>query len=273
MPASQVMILTGCASGIARHVAEVLARDGHHLLLTDVNQQGLLGAAEEKGWSKNPEIALKKLDVRDPAAWEEAVASAVQKWGRLDVLLNIAGYLKPGFTHQVSAEEVDRHFDINVKGLIHGTRVAARQMVAQRAGHIVNIASMAGIAPIPGLSLYSGSKFAVRGFSLAAAQELRPHGVFVTTICPDAVQTPMLDLQRDYKEAAMTFSGPRALSVEEIADAILKALEEKPLEVRITPPRSGRAIAAQIVNAFPDLALRIGPLIQKQGLKRQKQGK
>jgi NAD(P)-dependent dehydrogenase (short-subunit alcohol dehydrogenase family) len=75
-------------------------------------------------------------------------------------------------------------------------------------------ASPAAFAPVPGLSLYAASKFAVRGFSLAAAQELRRHGVFVTVVCPDAVRTPMLALQRDYPEAALTFSGPRTLGVE-----------------------------------------------------------
>ena len=74
-------------------------------------------------------------------------------------------------------EDVHRHFDVNVKGVIFGTRAAAARMIPQGHGHVVNIASMAALAPIPGLALYSASKYAVRAFSLAAAEELRAHGV------------------------------------------------------------------------------------------------
>src|SRR5205823_4569252 len=107
-----------------------------------------------------------------------------------------------------------------------------------RHGHIINIASMAALAPIPGISLYSASKYAVRGFSLAAAQELRAHGVYVTVVCPDAVQTPMLDAQLAHDEAAATFSGPRLLTVEEVGRAIIgQGLARRPLEIYLPPSR------------------------------------
>ena len=82
-------------------------------------------------------------------------------------------------------------------------------MIPLGSGHIVNIASLASLVPSPGLALYSASKYAVRAFSLAAAEELREHGVAVTTVCPDAVRTAMLDKQLDYPEAALTFTAPR----------------------------------------------------------------
>lgn len=91
-------------------------------------------------------------------------------------------------------------------------------MVRQGHGHIVNVASL---GPIPGIALYSASKYAVRSFSLAAAQELRAHGVAVTTVCPDAVKTPMFDHQIAYREAALTFTAPRVLRVEEVSRVIL----------------------------------------------------
>jgi len=270
----QVFLLTGCAGGMGRHVAGLLAAQGRRLLVTDVNEKALEQAVQDGGWRSKAEVEAFRLDVRDPAAWEEAVGRAVSKWGRLDVLLNIAGYLKPGYIHEVPAIEVDLHFDINAKGVIHGTRAAARRMVAQGHGHIVNVASMAAIAPVPGIGLYSASKFAVRGFSLAAAQELLPQGVAVTVVCPDAVQTPMLDLQLDYEEAAMTFSGPRPLQVEEVGELILtKVLPERPLEVTLVPARSGRALAAKLVNAFPDLAVRLGPALRSRGRKAQKRNR
>src|SRR5690606_20076022 len=115
--------------------------------------------------------------------------------GSLDLLLNVAGVLRPGHVHVLSAGEIDLHLDVNAKGVMYGTQAAAREMVRHGGGQIINIASMAALAPIPGIALYSASKFAVRAFSLAVAYELAPHNVRVSVICPDAVSTPMLDLQ------------------------------------------------------------------------------
>jgi len=113
---------------------------------------------------------------------------------------------------------------------------------------------LAALAPVPGLALYSASKFAVRGYSLVAGMELAEHGIAVTTICPDAVQTPMLDQQKDKEQAALTFSGARALIVQEVVDAILdNALKNKPLEI-ILPTMRG--VIAKAANAFPTIAAR-----------------
>jgi 3-oxoacyl-[acyl-carrier protein] reductase len=127
---------------------------------------------------------------------------------------------------------------------------------------------MAALAPIPGISVYSASKFAVRGFSLAAAQELEPHGVYVTVVCPDAVATPMVDYQLDHAGAALTFSGPRILSVDEVAQAIVGLLEGKP-RFELNLPRS-RAWLAKASSLFPRfLKRRITARLMKQGLARQ----
>ena len=239
------------------------------MVATDVELVKLKAAANAAGWNA-AHVFLKALDVRDAAAWDRVVDFALAKAGGLDVLLNVAGYLRPGYIHETEASEVDRHIDVNTKGVILGTRAAARVMVPKGAGHIVNIASLAAIAPVPGLCLYSASKFAVRGFSLAVSQELGRFGVAVTTVCPDAVQTPMLDLQVDYEEAALTFSGDRVLTVDDVAQAILRALDERPMEVLIP---MGRASLAKVVNAFPQIADRVKPLLRRKGLSAQRRVK
>ncbi len=260
--ADKVVLVTGSASGIGLRVSELLATHGAHLLATDRAEEELRKQAARLGWSA-PGVRLRTLDVRDPAAWEAAVGAAVETWGRLDAVLCIAGVLKPGFTHEVSAADVDLHIDVNTKGVIHGTRIAARQMARQGSGHIVNIASLAGLAPVPGLSLYSASKFAVRGFSLAAAEELRPLGITVSVICPDAVQTPMLDLQVDYPEADITFSGTRPLSVDKVARMIVgNVLRNRPLEA--TLPLS-RGLIARLVGVVPDLGRTLIPFLSQRG--------
>jgi 3-oxoacyl-[acyl-carrier protein] reductase len=265
MSDSLVFFVTGCASGIGRHLAGAIVRRGHRLVATDVNTAGLEAAAKEGGWG---ETALWcRLDVRDEKAWEAALAKGLERFGRMDVLLNVAGYLKPGFSHQLDVAEVDRHFDINAKGVVHGVRVLGRYFVAKGQGHIINIGSLASLAPVPGLCLYSASKYAVRGFTLAVAQELRPHGVKVTLVMPDAVQTPMLDLQVDYAEAAMTFSGPRPLTVEELERAILDvALKKAPLELAIPFTRGA---LARLSTFLPGALVGLTPFFTKKGLRRQ----
>jgi len=262
MASSQVMVLTGCASGIGCHLATVLAAAGHQLLLTDINLSGLQDAARRHNWSPD-QVQLRQLDVSDAAAWADALDAAIERWGRIDVLMNIAGYLRPGLVHAQTADDVDRHIDINTKGTLYGTQAAAARMVPQRSGHIINIASMAGLAPVSGISLYTASKFAVRGFSLAMANELRPYGVAVSVVCPDAVRTPMLELQLDYPEAALTFSGSRPLEVTEIERLIIgHVLPRRPMEAIL--PRS-RGWLAKLTSLMPGVSRRVLPILLKKG--------
>ena len=258
--------ITGCASGIGRHLADVLLAAGHQVFATDLDEPALRAHAEASAWP----IArghTRRLDVTDAAAWASVFAEAAQVMGRVDVLINVAGYLLPGYIADADAAAVHRHIDVNTKGTIFGTQTAARHMLARRRGHIINIASLAALAPVPGIGLYSASKYAVRGFSLAAAQELRAGGVAVTVVCPDAVQTPMLDLQVGYREAAMTFSGDRVLTVDDISDAIVRrVLPHRPLEIHL--PRS-RALLARFADLSPRTALWLRPWLEARGRARQ----
>src|SRR4030095_1574525 len=129
---------------------------------TDIHEDAL--AAHSRSWPAE-RAAIARLDVTDPKSWQAALERVRTMWGELDVLYNIAGYLAPGWAAEVRLEDIGRHLDINVKGVMYGTRLAAEMMLAQRHGHIVNIGSMAAYVPVPGLSLYSASKFAVRAFS------------------------------------------------------------------------------------------------------------
>jgi 3-oxoacyl-[acyl-carrier protein] reductase len=208
------------------------------------------------------------MDVRDPSAWPGVIDLAFSTWGRLDVLLNVAGVLRGGDALTASVDDVDLHLDVNAKGVIHGTRAAAPRMVEQGHGHIVNMASLAAHGPVPGLSLYVASKFAVRGFSLSEARERRPRGVAVSVVCPDAVWTPMLERQLACPEAALAFSGSRFLTVEEVGGVIVDhVLPKRPLEV-ILPP--SRGLLARAVSLWPSLGLRLAPLMIRRGRARQR---
>jgi 3-oxoacyl-[acyl-carrier protein] reductase len=269
MTTSQVMVLTGCASGIGRHLTRALAQRGHRIVATDVDESGLSQRAREDGWPAD-RVRTRRLDVRSEVEWEAALDDA-EAWGGVDVVMNVAGFLRPGWIQDLDVRDVDLHLDVNVKGTILGTRAAARRMLVRGRGHIINFGSLASLAAVPGLGLYTASKFAVRGFSLAVDTELRPRGVAVSLIMPDAVQTPMLDLQVGYEEAAMTFSGSRPLTVEDVERLVVEVvLPKRPLEVAI--PLS-RAAAARFANALPEAARTLTPLFTKKGRKAQERRK
>ena len=267
MDAPRFYFLTGCASGIGRHLSDRLIARGDHLFATDINIEALAAYAREHGWPED-RVRIRRLDVRDPEDWRAAMSEAMAAFGRIDVAMNIAGYMMAGWAHEAPREEVDRHFDINVKGVIYGTQEAARRMIAQGGGQILNIASIAALAPISGISLYTASKYAVRAFSLAAAQELRPHGVAVTTLCPDAIRTPLLDPQKNLEAGAVVFSTPRLFTVEEIGDVILRrAIPRRPLQI-ILP--ASRGWLAHLANMLPELAFTLGPFFRRRGAEKQR---
>jgi NAD(P)-dependent dehydrogenase (short-subunit alcohol dehydrogenase family) len=266
MNAERVFLVTGAASGIGRALIHALAQRGHRVVAGDLDVPGLDEAARADGWPAS--VSRLALDVRDREAWQRALDHTLATFGRLDVLLNVAGFLQPGWVKDLTAADIDRHLDVNVKGVIHGSQVAARHFLSVKAGHIITIGSLASLAPVPGLSLYSCSKFAVRGFTLALAQELSPHGIKVTLVMPDAVQTPMLVKQVDHDEAAMTFSGASTpLSVDDVTRAILDhAVPDAPLEV--TLPWS-RGLIARLATFWPAAVVSLGPLFIKKGLTAQ----
>jgi 3-oxoacyl-[acyl-carrier protein] reductase len=260
------MLLTGSASGIGRHLTGALAARGHQVLATDVNDEALAREAKARGWDAS-RVHLARLDVRSHTDWEKALDAAESAFGPVDVVMNVAGVLQPAYVQDIAIETLALQLDVNVKGVVLGTRAAAKRMIPRREGHIVNIGSLASLSPVPGLSIYAASKFAVRGFTLSAAMELREHGVSVSLVMPDAVDTPMLDKQVGYEEAAMTFSGPRALTVEDIERTIVDVvLPKRPLELALPP---SRAFLARFATAAPAMVQGLTPFFVKLGKKKQ----
>ncbi len=269
-----VVLVTGAASGIGRSLVGKLLADGWRVVATDVNETGLHAAAQSGGWTDPARVTLRPLDVRDPAAWREVIGEIIRRHGALDVLANVAGVLVPTWAHEATDRDVDFTVDVNVKGVVHGTNEALRHMVARGAGHVVNVASIAGLVPVPGLALYSASKHAVRAYSIAAGQEVRKHGVFVTAVCPTLVETPMMDIQVGREETAYVFSGPRPLTADEVTTAIVRrALVKKPLELVLDVPRSAQGAAAKLGNMFPGIALRLSGLVARQGRRGQERAR
>ena len=156
----QIVFLTGCANGIGRHLATVFYQRGDAVVITDVDEAGIhnLTAA----WDPD-RVLVARLDVRNLANWRQIIDQTLARWGRIDIGLNVAGVLRAGYVSRFDPADIDFIIDINVKGVLLGSHLLAEQMVKQSSGHIINIASLAALSPVLGMSLYSASKFAVRG--------------------------------------------------------------------------------------------------------------
>ncbi len=260
-------IVTGAASGIGLYLAKRLLAENWQLTAMDVQFSALHSVLSNMAGEE--QLLLLNTDVSQAAAWESALHQTLEKFGAVDLVINNAGIIIPALIENSGPALIDRHVDINLKGVMYGTSLCAAQMIrAGRGGHIINLSSMAGIAPVPGIGAYSASKFGVRAYSLIARQELRSRGIAVTCVCPDLVDTPMLDEQLKYDEAAITFSGPGAMSVQRVGDAILRSLKTRPAEL-IIPDHRGWL--SKIASMFPSLMQPLKRIMEEKGRRRAEQ--
>jgi len=190
---SRVAVVTGGASGIGRALASAMASRADRVVAVDVDG-GLLGQAVDALNRGQPgQVSGVEADVRDPAAMANAIEGVMRAHGRLDVLVNNAGVLIGGPAETLTIGHCDRMIDVNLRGVINATHAAYPIMIAQRRGHIVNVASAAGLMPAPLGAAYAATKHAVVGLSLSLRAEATAAGVRVSVVCPGLVDTQILD--------------------------------------------------------------------------------
>ena len=184
----KVWLVTGASTGFGRELVEYLLAQGERVVATARKVDGL-----KELEAKCPEGALvRSMDVTDQQQVEAAVSAAVQRLGRVDLLVNNAGYGMVGAVEESGEEEFRPMFETNVFGLIRVTQAVLPQMREQGAGHIVNLSSIGGLVATPGFGLYNATKFAVEGLSEALAQEVKPLGISVTIVEPGPFRTKFL---------------------------------------------------------------------------------
>ncbi|GMQ28101.1 SDR family oxidoreductase [Algoriphagus confluentis] len=254
-----LLILTGAASGIGLHMARKCYQAQIPMILIDIRENELKDEFGEK-----ERIKLLVGSVSDSETWNRALVLAKEWSFPISHLINCAGVIRPGFLVNYALTDIDYHLDINTKGSILGTTIVGREMKAQGFGHVINVSSLAGLAPVSGLSLYVSSKFAIRGFSLAVAAELKAFGVQVSVICPDLVNTPMLDLQLQYpEEAKLTFSGSGpVLQPEDVVQAIFRLMEKPKPEMALP---TSRGWLAKIAGTWPIIGEFFRKPLEKKG--------
>lgn len=185
MDRSRVWLITGVSTGFGRELAKaVLARGG--IVAGTVRQDAQ--ADEFRALAAGRSFAY-RLDVTEAGAIPSVIEKVVRDTGRIDVLVNNAGYGLIGAAEETSEAEARKLFETNFFGLLHVTQAVLPYMRAAKRGHVVNFSSLAGIMGIPGVSLYCASKFAVEGLSESLAGELAPFGIKVTIVEPGGFRT------------------------------------------------------------------------------------
>ncbi len=186
----KVALVTGAAQGIGRAAAQLLAREGAKVVLTDVADTGEAAAREVR--EAGGEALFLVHDVTDEAAWEAVVARTREAFGGLDVLVNNAGISASKPVTELALGEWRRVMAVNLDGVFLGTKHAVRAMRAGgRGGSIINMASVAGLVGNPGTGAYAASKGGVRAFTKAVAVECAAEGIRVNAVFPAGVRTPI----------------------------------------------------------------------------------
>jgi NAD(P)-dependent dehydrogenase (short-subunit alcohol dehydrogenase family) len=203
--AGATALVTGAASGIGRALAGELAQRGCEVVLADL-QAALAQEVAAEIRTLGGKARAVKLDVTDFPAMKRLVKETAKRTGRLDYIFNNAGIVIGGGVHLYGIADWHKVIDVNIRGVINGIQAAYQIMLAQGFGHIVNTASMAGLMPGPGNTVYTMTKHGVVGLSLSLRGEAALRGVRVSVICPGVIHTPILEGGGRYGKMLMDIS-------------------------------------------------------------------
>lgn len=225
--AGKVVLITGASSGLGESTAELLARRGAKLVLV-ARRADKLSALVARIREAGGDAVFQVADVTKSADLQQAVALAVQTYGRLDVMVNNAGLMAIAPISELRVDEWDRMIDINIKGVLYGIAAALPVFTSQQSGHFINISSVAGIKVFsPGGTVYSGTKFAVRAISEGLRHEVGG-AIRTTTILPGAVESELKHGSGHSASAefVQAFYQQNEIPADSVARAIAYAIEQ-----------------------------------------------
>jgi NAD(P)-dependent dehydrogenase (short-subunit alcohol dehydrogenase family) len=242
MAAQKVVLVTGASSGAGQATARLLAQRGYRVFGTSRSPTGA---------ETTPGLEMLALDVRADDSVAACLNAVTSRAGRLDVLVNNAGYELAGALEELSLDEAKAQFETNFFGVVRMVKAVLPLMRRQKEGWIISVSSLSGLSPIPFMGMYSASKFALEGYSEALRQELKPFNIHVSQIEPGFLKTPMMS-HRQVAAAAIEAYEPwrqRAYSAirgyeehgpgpELVADTVLKIADS-------SAPRLRYAIGSQ----------------------------
>ena len=245
--ATPVWFITGCSTGFGRDLAKLVLERGWRAVVTARDQAKVTDLTQSHG---ERALAL-ALDVTNPQQVADAAAEARRAFGRVDVLVNNAGYGYQASVEEGEEGEIRAQFDANVFGLFALTRAVLPFMRAQRGGHIINVTSVAGLVGFPGSGYYAASKHAVEGWSDALAAEVGPLNIAVTCVEPGPFRT-------DWAGRSLRQTPNRIEDYAETAGARLKATSEKSGTQAGSPTKAAEVMIAITQEPNPPRHLVLG---------------
>jgi NADP-dependent 3-hydroxy acid dehydrogenase YdfG len=222
--AGKVVVITGASSGLGEATARRLVAEGAKLVLGARRLDKLEALAAELGG----EVAVLKTDVTDPAQVQALAALAVNRFGRLDVIINNAGLMPLSPLERGKLDDWSQMIDVNIKGVLYGIHAALAHMIPQKSGHIINVSSVAGHKVRQNSSVYAATKTAVRVISEGLRMEMVPHNVRVTIISPGAVESelPLSVTENDVAGNIQSFYASVAIPADSFARAVVFAMSQ-----------------------------------------------
>ena len=254
----KTVVVTGASLGVGAAAAREFAKTGANLVLVARGLEGLEKIAQEL--SAQTEVMISALDVTDYVACQRMLDSAHDRFGRIDVLVNNAGYHKRGPIESLDPEEIPRMVEVNLSAPLFLARLILPYLERAGGGAIVNVASLAGMAPVPGAATYSATKFGLRAFSFALAEELADKNITVSLVSPGPIDTRFI---MDNLDEVTDITGSQPMSpAQQVGAAIVAAAANESTEIAM-PKSSG--ILATIAYLSPSLARRLRPKLQAKG--------
>jgi 3-oxoacyl-[acyl-carrier protein] reductase len=216
----RVAIVTGASRGIGAAIAVRLARDGLNVLLTYQKSPEAAQRVVEQACALGVEAHAERIDAADPKEPAEVVSRAIERFGRLDVLVNNAGIYETASLLEATNEQFERAFAVNVRAAFLAARAAAQ--VLPSGGRIINIGSILGErVPMPRVGIYGATKFAINGFTRAWARDLGPRGITVNAVQPGPIDTDMNPADGQFAENQRAMTSLRRFGKpEEVAEAV-----------------------------------------------------
>jgi NADP-dependent 3-hydroxy acid dehydrogenase YdfG len=224
----KVVVVTGASSGLGEATARFLSAQGASVVLGARRVDRIQSLADELTASGGKALAV-ATDVTQRDQVQKLVDAAVQTYGRVDVIINNAGLMPQAPLERLKVDEWDRMIDVNIKGVLYGIAAALPYMKQQKAGHFINVSSVAGHRVGPGFAVYAATKHAVRALSEGLRQEVKPYNIRTTVISPGAVATELPQSVTDPDSAARTrkFYEAFAIPAESFARAVAFAISQR----------------------------------------------
>jgi NAD(P)-dependent dehydrogenase (short-subunit alcohol dehydrogenase family) len=258
-----VFFLTGSSRGLGRAIAEAVLKGGHQLVATARSPRSLDDLVAAYG----DQILPLALDVTDADSAQAAIAAGIERFGRIDVVINNAGYADLAAIEDVTLEDFRRQIDTNLFGVVNVTKAALPVLREQGTGHIIQVSSIGGRLATPGLAAYQSAKWAVGGFSSVLAVEVAPLGIRVTVLEPGGMQTdwagasmrvpPVSDPYRQTVGASAAMHNSDAVALGDpakVAQVVLQvaAMDDPPLRLILGSEAYAYATAAARAQAASD---------------------